>query len=383
MSFKVYLLFFTTILMAANYGMIIPVQPMFAEQMHLTTSQYGMIVGVFALFQLIFTPYFGQLADEKGRAKYIWMGLLIFALSDLLYFLAPSYEWLMVSRMIGGVGAAMTMPAINGMIVDLTDEKHRAKAMMYLGASFSLGIIAGPIIGGMLGGIWYKLPFLVVAIVGIINAIMTFFLVKDVKEFPNSKVKMLGTLKELMINVRKFFKGSYRVIFVSMLLFGMVLYGSETLISFYAEGAFHVTPQAISIMFVMIGVFEFGYQTILGERIINRFGEIKFLSGGIFITGIGLFLVPFVGSYEGMLLLIPMIAAGWIGMGACNSYLSKQESENVATLMSINQFFMSLGGTLGPIVIMSSFEISTLAPFALSLALCLAAGIIVLFASKK
>lgn len=383
MSYKVYLMFITTMLMAFNYGIVIPVQPVFAENMGLTSSQYGLIIGIFALSQLIFSPYFGQSCDEKGRAKYIWVGLLIFALSDFIYFLAPTYEWLVFSRIIGGLAAAMVMPAVNGLVVDLTSEEQRSKAMLYVGASFSLGIIFGPVIGGFLGGIWYKLPFIVIAVIGLINAVVAFFLIKDVKTFPGNKVKPMQTLIELLSNVKRFWKTNLKYIFLAMLMVGMVLYGSETLISFYADYEFGATPQQISVMFVLIGIFEFFYQTVIGNPIINKIGELKFLAITTMLTGLGLFLIIFVPSYGFMLALIPLTAAGWVGMGACNSYLSKQESDNVATLISVNQFFISLGGAIGPIVIMTSFGIDYAAPFFLSFLLTIFAGLLIFKVNKS
>ena len=55
---------------------------------------------------------------------------------------------LFVSRMLGGVGAALIMPAVMAYTADVTSAKERAKGMGYVTAAITTGFIIGPGIGG-------------------------------------------------------------------------------------------------------------------------------------------------------------------------------------------------------------------------------------------
>lgn len=84
-------------------GLIIPVMPSFMNIMHLSGSTMGYLVAVFAVAQLLMSPFAGRFVDRFGRKKIIIIGLFLFGVSELIFGLGTSVSVLYLSRIIGGV----------------------------------------------------------------------------------------------------------------------------------------------------------------------------------------------------------------------------------------------------------------------------------------
>ena len=96
----------------------------------------------------------------------IILGLLIFAVSELLFGLGQNVYVLFISRILGGFSNAFIVPAVTAFITDITSTNERTKAMGYMSAAINTGFIIGPGIGGFLAEINMRLPFFVAALFG-------------------------------------------------------------------------------------------------------------------------------------------------------------------------------------------------------------------------
>ena len=84
-----------------------------------------------------------------------------------VFYFSDSIGVLYLSRVIGGIGAALLIPAIFAYVADITTMDQRAKGNSFISASMSLGIVIGPGIGGFLADFGLKMPLLISALVGI------------------------------------------------------------------------------------------------------------------------------------------------------------------------------------------------------------------------
>ncbi len=73
------------------------------------------------------------------------------------------FWWLYASRVIGGIGCALLVPAIFAYVADITTMDQRAKGNSLVSAAMSLGIVVGPGIGGFLADFGLKVPFLILS----------------------------------------------------------------------------------------------------------------------------------------------------------------------------------------------------------------------------
>ena len=134
--------------------LVLPVISVYAINLQGATSTLvGIVVGGYALTQMIFQIPFGVMSDKLGRKGTIITGLLLFAIGSLISALATDIYTLMLGRLLQGAGAIGAV--VTAMISDLVKEEQRPKAMammgMFIGVSFAISMLAGPLVGASLG----------------------------------------------------------------------------------------------------------------------------------------------------------------------------------------------------------------------------------------
>ena len=134
--------------------LVLPVISVYALNLEgATPTLVGIVVGGYALTQVIFQVPFGIISDKLGRKGTIIMGLVLFAIGSLICALASDIYALMVGRLLQGAGAIGAV--VTATISDLVKEEQRSKAMatmgMFIGVSFAAAMIASPTIGSSLG----------------------------------------------------------------------------------------------------------------------------------------------------------------------------------------------------------------------------------------
>merc|ERR1711879_532270 len=113
----------------------------------------GIVVGGYALTQMIFQIPFGIMSDKLGRKGTIITGLLLFAIGSIICALADDILMLLLGRFLQGAGAIGAV--VTATISDLVKEEQRPKAMatmgMFIGVAFAASMIAGPTISSFAG----------------------------------------------------------------------------------------------------------------------------------------------------------------------------------------------------------------------------------------
>src|SRR5579872_1106139 len=163
----------TVIIDMLAFGMIIPVLPMLVQDFvggsaARAAEIYGVFGTAWALMQFIFSPVQGSLSDHFGRRSVILISCTGLGLDFILMALAPNLWWLLVGRVISGITAASFSTA-GAYISDITPPERRAQAFGIIGASFGVGFVAGPALGGVLGDISPRLPFWAAAAMSLAN----------------------------------------------------------------------------------------------------------------------------------------------------------------------------------------------------------------------
>ena len=92
----------------------------------------------------------GRLAARKGRRRFFMIGVAVFVAGSLASGLAPAVSWLIVARVIQGIGASILSPASLSMILPLFPPSRRSMVIGVWGASAALGAALGPSAGAIL-----------------------------------------------------------------------------------------------------------------------------------------------------------------------------------------------------------------------------------------
>jgi MFS transporter, DHA2 family, methylenomycin A resistance protein len=141
-----------------------------------TISGYALMIGVLPMG-------IGRLGDLKGQRAVYLAGLILFCIASLACGLAPNITTLIVFRVIQGIGAAVMTPGTLAIIIRAFPASERGLAIGIYGGISGLGLIAGPVLGGLLvqGASWRWIFFVNIPL-GVIALAMTVLFVPESRE---------------------------------------------------------------------------------------------------------------------------------------------------------------------------------------------------------
>src|SRR5699024_3020726 len=137
---------------------------------------YNQVIWVTSVYLLLFAvPLLvtGRLGDRYGPKNVYIVGMVIFTLSSLACSYSATIEWLMLSRAVQGLGAALLTPQTMSVINRIFPREKRGAAMGIWGAVAGLSTMMGPILGGVITSTlsWHWI-FLVNVPIGILSIVL-------------------------------------------------------------------------------------------------------------------------------------------------------------------------------------------------------------------
>ncbi|WP_216328544.1 TCR/Tet family MFS transporter [Deinococcus aestuarii] len=354
----------TVLLDVMGLGLIIPVFPPLVTQLagsDTSGAQFvGLFTAVYALMQFVFAPILGALSDRYGRRPVLLASLTGMGLDYILLSLAPNLWWLLLGRIIAGMtGASITVA--NAYLADVTPPENRARSFGLLGATFGVGFILGPALGGVLGDIDLRLPFLVAAGLALLNALYGFFVLPESLAPENRGTRpgrgVLNPLAPLTVLGRYPLVRNLAAAFILIGLAQQAIFSTWVL---FTERVLGWTPRDNGVALAVIGLLSAIVQAGLVGTAMRVLGE-----RGAIITGLLLGVVQYVllGAartdatlYASILLGALAGIAGPAIQGLISRTVDPSEQGRVqGALTSVN----SLVGIVGPILATSVFAYFT------------------------
>ncbi|WP_239719743.1 MULTISPECIES: multidrug efflux MFS transporter NorA [unclassified Mammaliicoccus] len=373
MNNKLNVLYFNIFLMFLGISIVIPVLPTILHDLDLNGSDLGMLVAVFAMFQMIASPFGGRFADKFGKKIIIIIGLLLFSISEFIFAMGNTFSILLVSRVLGGISAAFVMPGVNGMIGDLSTSENRAKNFSYMSAVINTGFIVGPGVGGFLAEISHRMPFYFAGALGIIALLFSVFLLKeasddDTNETAPPKVKEPFPYKLFVVPV------------IIMLILSYGLASTETMFSLYTAEKVGFEPKDISIAITGGAIVGVIFQLFLFEKLVGKIGEIKLTLFSLIYSVLILGAFVYASHYITVMLVSFVIFIGFdLIRPSMTNYFSKLAGNNQGTAGGLNSAATSVGNLIGPLVAGAAFDIKIDFPLFIAMAFFIIASIIIAF----
>ena len=364
-------IFVTLLIDVTGLGLIIPVVPKLIEDLLHTTNISkvalfgGLLTFSYAIMQFLFAPVLGNLSDKYGRRPVLLFSLLGFGLDYLLLAFAPSIGWLFVGRIIAGItGASMT--TASAYIADISTPETRAQNFGMIGAAFGLGFIVGPMIGGLLGEMGPRIPFLVAAGLALLNAAYGYFVLPESLDANNRRAfdwKRANPISSLK-NLSRF--PAVAGLIVSFFLIYIASHAVQSNWSYFNIEKFKWTPKMIGISLAVVGVLVSLVQGVLVRFVNPKIGNERSVYVGLGLYTIGLILFGLASqSWMMFAFLIPYCLGGISGPGLqaiiSGSVPANEQGELQGSLTSI----ISITSIVGPLVMSNLFAFFTgpIAPF--------------------
>ncbi|MEU7875753.1 MFS transporter [Dactylosporangium sp. NPDC049140] len=163
-------------------GLIVPIVPALMTAIAGTAADAarwsGIIGSSYGVLQFLSSPLLGRLADRYGRRPVLLLSLLGLGVDYLGHAVTPAAALLLLFHGLAGACAG-TNTVVNAYIADVTPAPDRARAYGLVGSAFGLGFIAGPTLGGLLGGVDVRLPFYAAAALAFANAAYGWFVLPE------------------------------------------------------------------------------------------------------------------------------------------------------------------------------------------------------------
>jgi MFS transporter, ACDE family, multidrug resistance protein len=227
------------LVMTLGNSMLIPVLPIFEKKVGISSFQSSMIITSYSVASIFLIPVAGYLSDRFGRKIVILPSLILALIGGLIsgyasWKLEDPFMWIIIGRVLQGIGAAGATPIILPLVGDLykDDDEKTSSCLGIIETSNTFGKVLSPILGSLFAAILWYLPFFSISFFSLISIILVFYFIK----VPIQKDKPLA-LKEFYIKTKETFQKEGKWLFTTfvigiyamLILFGVLFYLSDIL----------------------------------------------------------------------------------------------------------------------------------------------------------
>jgi MFS family permease len=350
-------LFVTVFVDMIGYGIVIPLLPFYVQQQASGAALVGLLGSLYAAMQFVGGPFLGGLSDRVGRRPVLLLCLFGTSFAYLLLGLADTLLLLVAAVVLAG-GAAGTLATAQAYIADSTLAGDRARGLGLIGAAFGLGLIAGPVLGGLLSLYSLGAPAFAASALALCNVAFGFFVLPEslpLTRRTSTPILELNPVSQLagVLGV-----GSIRALLLAVFLLNLSFAGLLTNFPLFSNARFGWDATANAFFFAFVGVCAVLTQGVLLGRLQPRFGEKRLLLGGLALMAVNLGLMALVplGS-----LLYPVVGVLAVGTGLAIPSLTALISHRVSEreqgkVMGGQQAILSLTLILGPTISGLTFD---------------------------
>jgi len=140
----------STFIISLSMGIVGLALPLYAKDLGASYTEIGLLGTTYVVFNFLFSPLSGRVADRRGRKPFLVLGLFLVACSFILYPLIRSVRWLLVVHLLQGAAEAPIWVNAQAAVADLSRTEKRGRAMGVYGTSWAFGFAIGPFLGGYL-----------------------------------------------------------------------------------------------------------------------------------------------------------------------------------------------------------------------------------------
>jgi EmrB/QacA subfamily drug resistance transporter len=377
--------------------------PRILHSLHGSESAYTWVVTATLLTTTASTPLWGKLSDLIDKKLLMQAAIAIFVLSSIVAGLSQSIAMLIACRAVQGIGAGGILAMTQVVMAAMVSPRERGRYSGYLGATFAVATIAGPLIGGVivdtswLGWRWcfyVSVPFALAALLVLQKTLHLFTPKRELRVDYLGAALITGGVSALLIWVSLvgqefawaspmtallagggllllglamfvetravepiiplslFRERTVTLATIAGLFLGIAMFGATIFLAQYFQIAYGDSPtmSGVRSMPMIIGL---AVASLVTGRLVTRTGRWKpFLVCGSITATIGFALLGTIDastSFPPVAVSMTLVGIG-LGMTIQNLVLSVQNSvspRELGTATATIAFFRSLGGAAG------------------------------------
>lgn len=349
----------TVVLDAVGIGLALPVIPSLLRELSHETriaGRFGYFMAIYPFMQFLFSPVLGRLSDRFGRRPVLLVSLGVATVDYLTMGLSPLLSVLYVGRALAGMTGA-NLAVATAYIADISGPGDRARRFGYMNACFGLGFVAGPLLGGLVGGLSPRNPFLLAALCSGLNLLVGIFVLRESHKAGAESERIGRGFVASLLSIR-----DNRTLMPLLLIYFLVnligqIPGSLWIIN--GEDRFGWDVRMVGLTFAAFGILHAVAQALFTEPTTRRLGERGAILLGVACDCAAFAAMAVITKGWMVFAIMFLFTAGGIALPAFQSLLSSQVSEEhqgelQGTLVSLT----SLTEVVGPIAATSIYAAS-------------------------
>ncbi|MBI4419925.1 MAG: MFS transporter [Gemmatimonadetes bacterium] len=345
-------------------AMVFPLVPFYALRLEAQPWMIGWIIASFSIAQLTSSPLWGRVSDRYGRRPALLVGLGASAVAFVIFAYAAHWWLLLLSRIVQGAGGGTT-GVVQAYVGDAIQPRERAKALGWISASTSAGVMIGPAIGSLLTTVSFEAPGLFAALLCALNVYFAWRWLPESKPGkggnpprPSIEAAKIRSVREVVWDVIRRPRGEVpRLVWIYAV--GMLGFTSmNAVLALYLQGQFGVTERTIGLFFVYVGGLSLVMRALVLGKMVERFGETGVMRMGSVMMALGLALLPLAHLLPLFALVIAMIPIATALLFPATSALvtHRAPKAELGQVLGVQQTFGGIARVVAPIWATAVFQ---------------------------
>jgi len=388
---RLWVLMVTAFVDMMGFALILPLLPLYATRFGARPFVIGLLLATFAFAQLITAPLWGRLSDRVGRRPVLLFGQILaavafalFAVADraapsplaadkpatievaagqgfdgfegLAHQMTPAVLLLFICRLVQGAGGG-TISVNQAYVSDVAGPEERAKALGWITAASSVGVMLGPAIGSFSVPISAAAPGVIAAAMAALNVLFVWrFLPESSNRAakPRAHSPILPAIHAVLARPLLPVNMLISVYAIAMMAFMAM----NAIMALFLAERFGITEESIGWFYVVVGAVSVVMRAVVLGRVVSLWGEVRVLRTGIALLAVGMVLAPLAQTPGTFLLAIALVPAGTAMLFPCTTSLVSRHAAagEIGQTLGVQQSFGGMSRLLGPVLAGAIFQ---------------------------
>lgn len=351
----------TILLDAVGIGIIFPIMPDLMMRVGASGTADGalwggLLLASYAAMQFLFAPIIGGISDSIGRRPVLLLALVALTIDYIVMALAATFWWLLIGRLLAGIAGA-TYTTATAYLADISKPDERAANFGLIGATFGIGFVMGPAIGGFVASLHLTAPFWLAAALAGLNVVLGLFVLPESlvpekrRAFRRRDLNPFGSI----LDAFKLPGLGLPLCLFFVFEFSSMVY--PAIWSFWAKEVFGWGTALIGLTFAAYGIGIVFTQGVVMRIAIPRLGEYRTLMVAVICTAISLLIFGFTASAPVMFTAIAIAAFADMAPPTMTAMMANMVDENrQGLLQGVIASLGSISAVVAPMVMTWIFQ---------------------------